>query len=173
MRRFTIFYCLILFCSAYLTAEDIHIAFTYELTDYDPAPIIDSLVDGHRAEIRYEIRIYQAITGLKRIFGDRRIAEHEVVYVARWNALNQEFAVRVNGETEVVFEDTDSLIEFLLAVREQRVSVSSEFIEDLYILCRPWIQPIKLVPPLTLMILIRPEFRQILPWQEVPFRIVE
>ena len=155
-----------------LSAQDVHIEFSYVLEDYNPEQIIDSLVEGHRAEIRYQFRVYQTMTGLRGIFGDRRVADHIVTYVTRWNVFNHAYAVRINDDEEISFKEVGDLLQFLLNVRLQRIPVGARQKDRLYVLCRTQIQPIKLVPPLTLMILIKPEYRQILPWRPVPFRIV-
>ncbi|MAG14133.1 MAG: hypothetical protein CMN78_06010 [Spirochaetales bacterium] len=173
MSKLSVRYYLFLLCITPLPAEEVLIEFSYALADYNPGPIIESLVEGHRAEIRYQIRIYQELSGIGRLFGDRRVVEYDVVHVAWWNAINQEYIIRVDDDAEIVFGNAGGFMEHLFTLKNQRIAIPSESSDDLYVLCRPQIQPIKLVPPLTLMILLRPEYRQILPWRRVPFSIVK
>lgn len=132
--------------------------------------ILQSLAEGHRSDVHYEARVYRRITGVSRIFGDRLIAETTVEYQARWDELNKRYVVLIDSERERSFDSSDALLEFLLALNNHHIHVPEEDGEDLYLVCRAQIEPIHLVPPLTLMTFLMPRFRTTTPWVETGYR---
>ena len=131
--------------------------------------IVESLEAGHRAEVHYEARIYRRTTGLNRLFGDRLVAEEKVVYEARWDEFNSRYVVVVDEEFERSFTDADDLISFLLILDSHIISLPKESSDAIYLMCRAQIEPIRLVPPLTLLAVVVPKFRMSTPWRRTEF----
>ena len=135
--------------------------------------IIESLDDGHRAEIRYEARIYRRTTGVNRLFGDRLIAEEMVTYEARWDELNSRYIVVVDEEFERSFFDADDLLAFLLILDNHIIRLPNDSSDAIYLMCRAQVEPILLVPPLTLLAVVIPKFRMTTPWMRTEFERFE
>ncbi len=146
------------------------ISFTFSPGFQTSASIIESLANGHRAEIRYEARVYRRTAGISRIFGDELVAEQSVTYDARWDELNRRYVVVIYSGRERSFEDSESLLRFLLVLEEYRMMVPKYGNGEIYLMCRAQIEPVRLVPPLTLMNFLVPRFRTKTPWRRTDFR---
>jgi len=153
-------------------AENSAIVFSFCVEDYPSSRIIESLREGHRSEVHYEFRILRRAKGLARLFGDKLIKKEETTYVARWDALDENYVVLVDESVERVFADAGSFLRFFLSVDSHRVSLPETLSDDDYLLCRWSIQPVKLVPPLTLMTLIKSDLQTISSWQRTPIERV-
>jgi hypothetical protein len=150
------------------------IEFSYNAFSYPAEKIVSSLQEGHRSEIRFQMRLYREIDGFLRIFGDRLVADHLLIYEARWDSINQHFIVIDNEDREYSpFSSEDEFIRFFLNLDAYRMTIDASDTEQLYLLCRSRIQSIKLVPPLTLMSFLIPRFRETTAWERIPFRIVD
>ena len=143
-------------------------------TDVDIADeILASLREGHRSEIHYEARIYKRTAGISQLMGDRLIAESSVLYEARWDELNERYIVLIDEEHEIGFEDPNRLTSFLLSLNKHRITLQDDPEGEIYLLCRAQIEPIRLVPPLTLMTFLLPKFRTTTPWGETEFTRID
>ena len=160
---------LLLLGSIGASAEGTTIFFSFKVETYQESQIIESLLDGHRSEIHYEFRVFRKATGLRKLFGDRVIEQEETMYIARWDALDESFVVLVDETAEFVFADAAEFLDFFLSVNNRRMYIPHSLHDDDYLLCRWIIQPIKLVPPLTLMTLIKSDLQTISPWQLTDF----
>jgi len=132
--------------------------------------IVESLGEGHSAEVQFQIRVYRRSTGLSRLFGDRLIAEQSVLYQARRDRLNDRYVVVVDGEVERSFGDSDELIDFLVVLNDHHISLPAAVDGEIYLLCRVQVEPIRLVPPLTLLTFVIPGFRITTPWLRTDYR---
>lgn len=151
-------------------AQNTTISFDFAVKHYPESRIIQSLLDGHRSEVRYDFRLLRKATGLRKILGDRLVAEEQTTYIARWDAFDESFVVLIDGAAERVFKDANSFLEFFLSV-ENRVMTIEEILTDQdYLFCRWRIQPVKLVPPLTLMTLIKSDLQTISSWQQTEMK---
>ncbi len=159
---------LFLFVLSSAGAQEPQIEFSFGVDGYSQSRIIESLLNGHRSEVLYEFRLFRKARGIGTIFGDRLLKEDMVSYVARWDALDEHFLVLIDGIEERVFGDIKSFLEFFLSVRNHVMRLSNNLNDGEYLLCRWRIQPIKLVPPLTLMTLIKPDLQIISSWQRTP-----
>jgi hypothetical protein len=146
-------------------AQSSSVLFSFKVEDYPESQILESLLNGHRSEVRYEFRIFRRARGLAKIFGDKLIKEEERLYIARWDALDESFVVLVDQSTELVFNDAPSFLDFFLSIDNRRMFIPEGLHEEDYLLCRWRIQPIKLVPPLTLMTFIKSDLQTISPWR--------
>jgi hypothetical protein len=151
-----------------LYAENRWIDFVFTVEDYPTDRIVESLVAGHRSEVRYEIRLLKRVTGLRRILGDVLIHREEISYVARWDAMDELFVVQIDGTQERTFAEKEPFIAFFLSLTDHRIRPGQEIPPEGYLLCRSRIQPIKLVPPLTLMTLLRSDLQTISDWTVIP-----
>ena len=147
-------------------AQSSAIVFSFEAENYPGSEIVGSLLDGHRSEVHYEFRVLRKAKGLLKLFGDRLIKEEELLYVARWDAFDETFVVLVDESVERVFTNAGAFLDFFLSVDNYRMGLPGGFEDEDYLLCRWRIQPIKLVPPLTLMTLIKSDLQTISSWQQ-------
>ena len=150
------------------------VSFSYTVKEFPSERIMLSLRNGHRAEIAYVFRLYEVVHGLAGLFGDRLVEEHGVTYVARRDPVDGGFVVQVDSRTERVFATESSLISFLVTLEDHVLPFPEPLQADYYVLCRSRIEPIKLVPPLTLLSFLRPSFRISSRWERVALtRVVE
>ncbi len=154
-----------------IAAQSAWIDFAFAVDDYPTDRIIESLVAGHRSEVLFEIRVLKKVTGFRRILGDVLVHQEKVTYVARWDALNELFVIKIDDTQEIAFEREGPFLAFFLSLADYRINIGQEFPSEGYLLCRSRIQPIKLVPPLTLMTLIRTDLQTISAWTRVPVRV--
>lgn len=152
-------------------AQSTRITFNFSVENYPEVRIIESLLDGHRSEVRYEFRILRKARGVRKIFGDRLVKEEETSYVARWDALDQNFVVLMDGAAERVFENANSFLDFFLSVNNRVITIEETLTDDDYLVCRWRIQPVKLVPPLTLMTLVKSDLQTISNWERTTMRM--
>lgn len=150
-------------------AQDTEIEFTFNIDDYNASQILHSLRDGHRSEVLYEFRLLREARGIAKIFGDRLIKETQMRYVARWDALDENFVVLIDDARERAFDDPDVFLAFFLSIRNHTMDLQGSLVDGDYLLCRWRLQPIKLVPPLTLMTLIKPDLQIISSWKRTAF----
>jgi hypothetical protein len=169
MRSAPVFTFLLLLGVVNVGAQNIKIAFSFGVDNYSKSKILDSLSDGHRSEVRYEFRLLREARGLGKIFGDRLVKEDVLSYVARWDAFDEKFVVVVDGSAERSFDDSDGFLAFFLAVRNRTMIVADGLDDGDYLLCRWRIQPVKLVPPLTLMTIFRSDLQVISSWKRTDF----
>lgn len=169
MRKAPVVTILLLLGLSTVGAQDAEIEFSFRIEDYKTSEIINSLRDGHRSEVLYEFRLLREAKGIAKIFGDRLIEEAQVLYVARWDALDENFVVRIDNTIERAFDDPDMFLAFFLSVRDHTMSIPDDLQNGDYLLGRWRLQPIKLVPPLTLMTLIKPDLQIISSWRQTHF----
>jgi hypothetical protein len=153
-------------------AQDTRIEFSFDVENYSKSKIIDSLLGGHRSEVRYEFRLLREAKGLGKIFGDRLIHEDELSYVARWDAFEENYVVVIDGSVEKTFDDREGFLDFFLAVKNRTMRIATGLIDGDYLLCRWSIQPVKLVPPLTLMTIFKSDLQVISSWKQTDFERV-
>ena len=146
-------------------AQDAEIEFSFKINDYSKSRIIESLLNGHRSEVLYEFRLLREAKGIGKIFGDRLIKEEKLEYVARWDAFDENFVVLIDDVLEREFDDAETFLAFFLSVENQTIRLTNGLNESDYLLCRWRLQPIMLVPPLTLMTLIKTDLQIISSWR--------
>lgn len=146
------------------------LSYSYRAPEPPVERVVSSLLSGHRAEIIYQVRLYLPASGLERIVGDRLVAEREVSYTARWDAVNERFIVIAEDTQEVTFSDAHMFTEFFFRLTDY-LEVDAPPQEDWYMLCRCRIEPVKLVPPLTLLPLFTRNHRLHTPWERVDFTV--
>ncbi len=161
-------------CAGQAAYADTVIEFSYDTDFFSHKEVIESIEEGHRAEIRFELRAYRTVQGIRKLFGDRLVAESTVVYEARKDPLNGTYVVTVGNVRENVFENTSAFLEFFFSLENYRMLLppveAENDTESLYVLCRAKLEPIKLVPPLTLMPVIIPGFRTVSSWERVSYQ---
>lgn len=177
MKAHTISTSPLAFAFAFLFASESHgvplLEFTFDPELEQGNEIVESLGEGHTAEVRFQIRVYRRSSGLSRLFGDRLIAEQSVLYQARRDRLNDRYVVVVDGELERSFANNDELIDFLVVLKDHQISLPAASAGDIYLLCRVQVEPIRLVPPLTLLTFVVPGFRTTTPWLRTDYRRLE
>ena len=151
-------------------AQNTIISFDFAVKDYPESRVIDALLDGHRSEVRYDFRLLRKATGLRKILGDRLVTGEQTTYMARWDAFDESFVVLIDGAAERVFKDANSFLEFFLSVENRVMTIEESLTDEDYLLCRWRIQPVKLVPPLTLMTLVKSDLQTISSWQRTEMK---
>ena len=145
------------------------VSFSYTRHNFPSDQIIQSLAAGHRSEVRFQIRLYEPVKGILGIFGDRLIEEYSITYLVRRDPLDQSYAVLIDSEREKRFFRQEELLDFLRSLESYTLWLPSDLDPTFYILCRSQIQPTKLVPPLTLLLILRPGLNSTSSWERVSY----
>ena len=145
--------------------------FSYTISNYPVEKILDSLQNGHKAEIRYQIKAYREVSGIRKVLGDQLVGEKTLTYVARKDLMDGSYKVTINNDIELSLAQETDFTDFFLTLNREDVDVQTDTLEGIYILCRYRIQPIKLVAPLTLLTLVWPKFVSTSEWIPIAFTI--
>jgi hypothetical protein len=113
--------------------------------------LIDSIQEGHTAEIRFQVRLYKKVTGLFRIFGDRMFAEYHPTFEARWDVFNNHFTIVDAEGRSHSYTSREQFLDHFLHLPDYPVSFEMQEDEEYYVLCNVRLNTMKLVPPLTLL----------------------
>ncbi|MBT3275085.1 MAG: hypothetical protein HN368_18165 [Spirochaetales bacterium] len=161
---------LLLLLPFYGFSQNTRIHFSYSIENYREERIIESLTDGHKAEVRYEIRVFRNVSGIRKLFGDTLIHQEQTVYVARWDALDENYIIQIDSIDEIIFNEQTDFFKALFSLTEYQLIIDYDLEDDDYVVCRSRIQPIMLIPPLTLMTIFRSDLRETSSWSQVQFR---
>jgi hypothetical protein len=127
-----------------------HLVFTADR----PQDIVDSLLGGLESRIVFTIRLYQKRTGpLAFLGGDRLVVQTTLVRRAYRDSLTQMFVVEEGGQAPVSFATTDRLLAAFFTVLAITLHAPVAGQAGSYVAARAQVEPIRLMPPLTLVTL--------------------
>ena len=170
MTRNIILMGLLLASSVVAYGETALFEFTYAVEDYPTHRITESLMEGHKAEVLFEIRVLRKVSGIRKLFGDSLLFQKKITHVARWDPLDDNYIIRVDDLQEFVYDDPSTFLESLLSLHAHTVNIGQSIQKNDYVMCRSRIQPIKLIPPLSLMTIFRTDLSETSSWTRVVYR---
>jgi hypothetical protein len=127
-----------------------HLVFTSDR----PQDIVESLLGGLESRIVFTIRLYQKRTGLFSFLrGDRLVVQATVVRRAYRDTLTQMFIVDQDGQSPASYATTDQLLAAFFTVNGISFHQPAAREAGSYIAARAQVEPVRLMPPLTLVTL--------------------
>ena len=148
----------------FLTAS---LSFRWTRTD----EVITSLRRGLESRITFTTRLYEPRRPVFSFAGDRVLAEKKVTRSAFWDFLDQVFVVEEDGTRQKTYQDPQDLIRGFFSMEETfGYAPSDASPRPLYLAARAQFEPVRLMPPLTLIGLAGAASTITTPWvrREVP-----
>jgi len=114
--------------------------------------VIDSLRRGLESRITFTTRLYERRRPAFAFAGDRLVAERTVVRSAFWDFLEGVFVLEEEGSRQKTYTDPAALIRGFFTLEETfALSLSDTARRPLYVTARARFEPVRLMPPLTLV----------------------
>jgi hypothetical protein len=130
-----------------------------------PDELMTSLKDGLESRIVFTARLYEKRTGLLSFRGDRLIAQSSLVRRAYRDILTQQYlVVEEEGAPQQEYETPEMLLRGFLEVREIIFAGPIPAAGHVYVAARAVLEPVRLMPPLTLVALIGTAAAYATPW---------
>jgi hypothetical protein len=130
-----------------------------------PDELLTSLQDGLESRIVFTARLYEKRTGLLSIRGDRLLAQSSIVRRAHRDILTQQYiVVDDEGVPLQEYETPGALLPGFLNVPEIVFAGPLPEAGEMYVSARATLEPVRLMPPLTLVALIGTAAAYVTPW---------
>jgi hypothetical protein len=128
--------------------------------------LVSSLQQGMEARIIFTLRLYQRRKGFLPFLGDRLLKETQVARSAFWDFLDRKFVVESDDGSRVDYTTAPELLlgffslkDFPLAPLPPRAG------ESRYVTARARLEPVRLMPPLTIVTLAGAAASYTTPWE--------
>ena len=129
---------------------------------------VESLQKGLEARIVYTVRLYQKSPGLVPFGGDRMVAQATVWQTALWDFLDSVYIVEGKDGSQTVCRTTDELTASFFAARDLELyDFGTRRHAALYVMARAQFEPVRLMPPLTLVNLVGAASVVTTPWTRI------
>ena len=156
--------------TTFLTVERkdnlIHVSaqFSYEYPD----EVLQSIEDGLKAEIEFQFRLYQENIGFFSFLGDRLILEKRISYNAFYDQYENKYIIESSSGAMQFFQNEEDFIKNFFVIRQFELSDSKrDKSSRYYILARIRLNPVKLIPPLTVISLFSNVGSTVSSWEKV------
>jgi hypothetical protein len=127
--------------------------------------LIDSLRKGLEARITFTTRLYESRRPAFSFAGDRLLSERKIARSAFWDFLDKVFVMEEEGGPQKSYADPADLLRGFFAVQEvfghDREDVSNR---RQYVSARAQFEPVRLMPPLTLVGMVGAAANVSTPW---------
>ena len=130
--------------------------------------ILSSLSSGLRAEIRFDVRVYEKATGFFGFLGDKLVGENRTVYEAQWDEFGNEFLVTASNHSIYTFRTAPSFLAFFFALKSHETGIAVPSRGSLYMLTNVGVNAVRLVPPLNMILLFFRSQNESTPWERTP-----
>jgi hypothetical protein len=127
--------------------------------------VIDSLRTGLESRITFTTRLSESRRPAFSFAGDRIVFERTVTRSAFWDFLDQVFVVEQEGIPQKAYTDPRELIRGFFALDEVfNVDAASAMRRRIYVTARAQFEPVRLMPPLTMISLAGAAASVVTPW---------
>jgi hypothetical protein len=127
--------------------------------------LVSSLRQGLESRITFTARVYEKRKGILPFPGDRMLAERKVSHSAFWDFLDDRFVVETDSGARVSFASVDELLKGFFTLSKIPLSTRSDAPQaDLYVIARAQFEPVRLMPPLTLVSMVGRAATYTTPW---------
>ena len=114
--------------------------------------LIESLRRGLESRITFTARLYERRRPAFAFAGDRLVSERTVVRSAFWDFLGQAFVLEEEGRPQKTCTDPEELVRGFFSVEEAFSAAGAGAARGrLYVAARARFEPVRLMPPLTLV----------------------
>ena len=130
------------------------------------ADLLSSLRDGMEARIVFTLRVYQKRSGFLPFFRDRLLGETRVARSAFWDFLDRKFVVESDDGTRAAYTNTQDLLRGFFSLSDFPVASPPPRPGELrYVTARARLEPVRLMPPLTIVTLAGEAASYTTPWE--------
>ena len=131
--------------------------------------IADSLRQGLESRITFTVRVYQRRQGILPFglpFGrDRLLAEETVARRAFWDFLDGKYVIQEEGGSLDSFVTPEALLEQFFSLEEAfDLDAARDPRRSLSVMARAQLEPVRLMPPLTIVALVGKAATYTTPW---------
>lgn len=130
-----------------------------------PATLIQSLKSGLESSIGFTFRLYELRRTPWPFRGDRLVMQKTVTRTAYWDPLDGTFVVEQDDGTRRAYPDGAALLDAFFTVSQVLLSPTSSVRgRSLYTMARAQFEPVRLMPPLTLVSMVGATGSVATPW---------
>jgi hypothetical protein len=127
--------------------------------------LVSSLRQGLESRITFTARVYEKRRGILPFPGDRMLTERRVSHSAFWDFLDDRFVVETDTGTRVSFASVDELLKGFFTLSGIPLYVRPHAPQAvLYVMARAQFEPVRLMPPLTLVSMVGRAATYTSPW---------
>jgi hypothetical protein len=127
--------------------------------------LASSLRAGMESRITFTVRLFERRKGILPFTGDHMLVERSVTRSAFWDFLDGRFVVESANGARMSYADTEELLQGFLTLADLVLSdLPLEAHPPVYITARAHFEPVRLMPPLTLVSLAGRAATSTTPW---------
>jgi hypothetical protein len=126
--------------------------------------VIDSLRKGLESRITFTVRLYERRRPAFSFAGDRLMSERKIVRSAFWDFLDQVFVVEEGSRQRSYAEPEELIRGFFSLDQSLSMDMSPVARRGLYVAARAQFEPVRLMPPLTLVGMVGAAANVATPW---------
>ena len=127
--------------------------------------LASSLRAGMESRITFTVRLYERRKGILPFTGDHLLTERSVSRSAFWDFLDGRYVVESENGARLSYADTDDLLQGFLTLADLALSdLPPEAHPLVYVTARAHFEPVRLMPPLTLVSLVGRAATSTTPW---------
>lgn len=149
-------------------SADNAVSFDILLREYPKQEILHSFSRGYRSEIIFTVKIYEINTGFFSFFGDRIVTEHDVSRIAGWDRFSEKFFYIDGGGTRRTFSAEGTFFDRLFSIENVELTFPEGKPRELYAMVHVTVEPVHLIPPLTIINLLHTKNVIQSQWKRVP-----
>ncbi|MGO9409323.1 MAG: DUF4390 domain-containing protein [Spirochaetia bacterium] len=129
--------------------------------------LVSSLQNGMEARIVFTLRVYQRRGGLFPFLGDKLLTETSVARSAFWDFLDRKFVVESDDGSRTAYTSAPDLLLGFLSLADFPVSrLAPREGDRQYVSARARLEPVRLMPPLTIVTLAGAAASYTTPWEK-------
>jgi hypothetical protein len=138
-----------------------------EYVDSRGREVLQSLREGLRSEITFQLRLYRRNRGLFSFLGDHLLIEKRVYQVAAFDVFENRYSIQREGRTVGEFEEQSRFLDsFFLLPEIEMGEIEAGQASEYYLLARVRMMPVKIIAPLNIVTLFSPGTAFTTPWIE-------
>jgi hypothetical protein len=128
--------------------------------------LVSSLRAGMESRITFTVRLFERRPSLLRLRGDRLVAERKTARSAFWDFLDNSFVVETDDGRRSSFSTAEDLLDGFLTLGDLRLAAVPRAPRPgrFYVSARALLEPVRLMPPLTLVELAGQAATATTPW---------
>ena len=128
--------------------------------------LVSSLQQGMEARIVFTLRLYQRRRGILPFLGDKLLVETRIARSAFWDFLDRKFVVESDDGSRVAYTNAPELLLGFFSLRDYAISqLPPRPGEQRYVSARARLEPVRLMPPLTIVTLAGAAASYTTPWE--------
>lgn len=125
--------------------------FDVSVGNYPRKEIVHSISRGYRSIVSFTIQIYRINKGFFSFFGDRIVAEETFTRTAGWDQFEEIYFVFSDRNGRMKYYNRDTFFDNLFFLSGVTMEVPGSSDRDLYATVQVTVEPMQLIPPLTII----------------------